>query len=257
VTLQGEDSEIQLGEGTNLLFRDGGNDKSFTIFAADTGFEIEIQIKKNSRIEAYNFTIDISGAEEAEAQFEENFCLILHGNLTIIMNTNSNEGGDVQFKKFVASDPNKCSDGSPNIDVTGLIMVTVGGEDSEIQIEEFNDIMAGGSITLTGNGLGSQVQTKKEVILQSLNGNITLEAPDTGGEVQAEENSIFEALSGNITLEVGTDGKLEVKKGSDFDAGGNITISPGAGSECKIEAVITGKWTGVIDTGSCELAPSI
>ena len=61
VTLAGEDSELNLAEGTNLLFfcdgacvADGGiaGFKDFTITAAGAGFEIEVQVKKNSFIEA-------------------------------------------------------------------------------------------------------------------------------------------------------------------------------------------------------------
>ena len=157
------------------------------------------------------------------------------------MNTGSNEGGDVQFKKV--SDPavfagTPC-EGGPNIDVVGNISLTVGGGDSEIQIEESNCISAGGNITMKGDGEKSQVQTKKGVTLVA-GGNITLEATDPFSEVQAEESNTFIA-DGNITLEVGANGKLEVKKDCLFNAdadiagGGVVSILHGADTSCKVE----------------------
>ena len=128
------------------------------------------------------------------------------------MNTGSDEGGDVQFKKVTSAtafDGTPCA--SPNINVGGDITITVGGGDSEIQIEESNWISAGGDITVTGNGEKSQVQSKTEVTLVA-GGNITLEATGDFSEVQAEDSNTFIA-DGNITLEVGAGGKLEVKKG--------------------------------------------
>ncbi len=221
VTLSGEDSELNLAEGTDLLFQDGGGaHKDFTIVAAGAGFEIEVQVKKNSTIEAGNFTIDISGAEEAEAQFEENFTLILYGDLTLSMSTGTDEGGDVQFKKFA------------DISVEGDITLDVSGEDSEIQVEEESTFVAGGSITLTGDGLGSQVQTKKNVTFAA-GVNISLTAPGSKSEVQCEENNDFDA-GGHILLSAGVAGKMEVKKFTDLDAGGDIDVL--SGGECKIEA---------------------
>ena len=224
VTLEGEDSELNLAEFTDLAFcasvdGDGeceGTFYDFIILAAAPGFEIEVQVKKNCSIEAQNLTIMIAGAEEAEAQFEEDFCLVLQGDLTLSMNTGSNEGGDVQFKKV--SDPEVFAGtpcyGGPNIDVVGNISLTVGGGDSEIQIEESNWKSAGG--------------------------NITLEATDPFSEVQAEESNTFIA-DGNITLEVGANGKLEVKKDYFFNAdadifgGGVVSILHGADTFCKVE----------------------
>ena len=122
---------------------------------------------------------------------------------------------------------------------TGQIIVdctvTLKGEDSEIQIEEFNHLEAGGDILVTGDGDKSQVQSKKEVTLVA-GGNITLSASftDTNGEVQAEDDNTFTA-GGNITLRTGPNSKLEVKKGYVFTAGGIISILPGAGSSCKVE----------------------
>ena len=115
VTLEGDDSELQLGEGTNLLFCDDvdvmtgicvGDFMPFTIEGDGPGFEIEFQIKKNSLIEAGDFKVHIgandsfAGVEEGEAQFEENICLRVHGEFEMLMGTASDEGGDVQFKKF-------------------------------------------------------------------------------------------------------------------------------------------------------------
>ena len=179
VTLEGEDSELNLAEGTDLLFAtcaalcagicdaaciagNVGDYKSFTIetdIAGDAGFEIEIQVKKNSIIEAEDVNFTITGAEEAEAQFEENFCLRAHGSLNLSMSLTSDEGGDVQFKKFdlasaVAARPAgfraqvftdaECG-ASPNIKVNGDILLSVGDPtpgvvqgDAEIQIEENN-----------------------------------------------------------------------------------------------------------------------
>lgn len=257
VTL-GNDSELNLAEGTDLLFQaaGGGAYKNFTIITGGSGSEIEVQVKKNSRIVANNFIITISGAEEAEAQFEENFCLVLHGNLSLTMNTGTDEGGDVQFKKFDNSSSDKLCDGGAgqfNIDVAGNITLTVGGGDSEIQIEESNHIRAGGNITVTGNGEKSQVQTKKNVTLDA-GGNITLKATGDTSEVQAEENNDFDA-GGNILVKTGTNGKLEVKIDSDFDAGAGktIKIEIGTGTDCKIEADTSG-WTptaGVSIAASC------
>ena len=252
VTLGGEDSELNLAENTNLLFQctdaavaaldidavapescadlgevASGDYTNFTILAGGAGFEIEVQVKKNSTIEAQDFTITVTGAEEAEAQFEEDFTLILHGNLTISMNTGTDEGGDVQFKKV--SLPKAIP--SPNIDVAGDISITVGGGDSEIQIEEDNYLRAD-DISLTGNGLGSQVQTKKNVTLEATAGSVSLTAPGSGGEVQAEDNNDFDA-TGSITVASGAGGKTEVKKGSVFTA--PATVTTGAGGVCKVE----------------------
>ena len=214
---------MNLAEGTDLLFQaaGGGAFKSFTIMAGGAGFEIEVQVKKNSSIEAQNFTIMIVGAEEAEAQFEENFCLRLHGNLHISMNTGTDEGGDVQFKKV---DPLTVACGLPNINVDRNITLSVGGGDSEIQIEEDNHLKAGGDISLMGNGLGSQVQTKKNVTLEAgtdATDDITLTAPDGGGEAQVEENNKFDA-GGDI--EIFSDSKTEIKKSTDLDAGDEIDV---------------------------------
>ena len=306
VTLSGEDSELNLAEGTDLLFFCAAGDacetganpagfKNFTITAAGAGSEIEIQVKKNSIIEAENFTCDIDGAEEAEAQFEENFCLRLHGSLNLSMSLTSDEGGDVQFKKFdslsvvrpagfrvVGGVPGTVfTDGacgaSPNIRVDGDILLSVGDPapppglvqgDAEIQIEEGNHLEAGGDILINGYGLKSQLQSKKDVTLHALGGfmdadglrpgDITLSALGDFSEVQAEENNTYTAgvAAGSILLATGIDGKLEVKKGSVFTAGGGITISPGAGTSCKIEAS-TGAWspTPPTVTGDCDVAP--
>ena len=249
VTLAGEDSELNLAEFTDLAFCDSVDEDGvcvgpfydFIILAAAPGFEIEIQVKKNSIIQANNFTVTIGlplGAEEAEAQFEEDFCLVLQGNLTLSMNTGTDEGGDVQFKKITVLDP-LAPCGLPNIDMDGNITLSVGGADSEIQIEESNYIRAGGNITVTGDGEKSQVQSKKEVTLVA-GGNITLEATGDTSEVQAEDANIFIA-DGDITLEVGENGKLEVKKDSVFTAnadgvgGGAISILHDAGTSCKVE----------------------
>ena len=246
VTL-GNDSELNLAEGTDLAFCttvDGngvcnGTFRDFTIMGGAAGFETEIQVKKNSIIQAGNFMITISGAEEAEAQFEEDFCLVLAGNLSITMNTGSDEGGDIQFKKVnpggLAGTP--CA--SPNIDVAGNITLTVSGADSEIQIEEDNDILAGGSITLTGNGEGSQVQTKKNVTLDATGGSISLTAPAFKGEVQVEENNDFDATV-SITISsglVGGEGKTEVKKFSVFTAP-TKTVTVDAAGTCKVEDAV-------------------
>ena len=259
----GNDSELQLGEGTNLLFLRGDALKDFTIEGGEAGFEIEVQVKKNSRIVAKNFKIDIDGAEEAEAQFEENFCLKLSGDLTLIMNTGEDEGGDVQFKKFdvfspdelcgitESSDPGGGIPDIPNIDVRGTIMISVGGEDdSEIQIEEFNFIKARGAITITGNGKGSQVQTKKGVTLLSDMGLITLSAPGKGAEVQVEERNLLDAF-GAITLSagsVGGGGKLNVKVGTVLDGDSIFLIGD---AECKIEAAVN-DWTPPTHPASCD-----
>ena len=73
----GDDSELQLGEDTYLSF-----EGDFTICSGnpddgcvDGDGEIELQIKKNSLIEADNFIIELIG-EEASAQIEESFCLL-------------------------------------------------------------------------------------------------------------------------------------------------------------------------------------
>ena len=205
VVLSGDDSELNLAEGTDLLFQaaGGGAYTNFTVTGNGAGSEIELQVKKDSIIEAHNLTINVVGVEEAEAQFEENFCLRLHGDLMLTMNTGTDEGGDVQFKKFeedkvdvIFNDgTTACGD---NINVDGDITLMVGGKDSEIQIEEDNHLKAGGSIKLTGKGEGSQVQTKKGVMLTA-GDDITLEAPDFKGEVQAEESNDF-AAGDNILI---------------------------------------------------------
>ena len=253
VTLAGEDSELNLAEFTDLAFCDSVDEDGvcvgpfydFIILAAAPGFEIEIQVKKNSIIQANNFTVTIGlppGAEEAEAQFEEDFCLVLHGNLSLTMNTGTDGGGDVQLKKFDDLSSDKLCDGGAgqfNIDVAGNITLSVGGGDSEIQIEESNHIRAGGNISVSGAGVKSQVQTKKNVTLDA-GGNITLEATDPFSEVQAEDSNTFIA-NGSITLEVGANGKLEVKKDYFFNAdadnagGGAISILHDAGTSCKVE----------------------
>ncbi len=66
VTLAGDDSELNLAEGTDLLFQDaGGAYKDFTINGPTAAaFEIEVQVKKNSSIEANDFNVTVSGAEE-------------------------------------------------------------------------------------------------------------------------------------------------------------------------------------------------
>lgn len=296
----GNDSELNLAEGTNLLFCANGVESAgsplpatcpggvYTNFEVDgTGamFEIELQVKKNSIIEAEDFKVEITGAEEAEAQLEETLCMRLHGELEISMNTGGDEGGDVQFKKFelekavfqpghpAAGDPVVFSDDtlcgtSPNILVDDDVTLSVGGGDSEIQIEEFNHIKAtNGFISLTGTGLGSQVQTKLEVTLEAggmIGGpapyttvGILLSSLSAGGEVQAEVDNLF-TTDHDITLETGTDGKLEVKIESVFTAdGGDIDILPGAGTNCKIEAEISGVWSpdagpGLVTAG-CDL----
>ena len=67
VTLEGEDSELNLAEFTDLAFCDSvdgdgeceGTFYDFIILAAAPGFEIEIQAKKNSIIQANNLTVTI------------------------------------------------------------------------------------------------------------------------------------------------------------------------------------------------------
>ena len=137
---------------------------------------------------------------------EENFCLTLTRNLHLSMGTSSDEGGDIQFKKWDPVTETLCS-GEPNIDVTGNITLAVSGDDSEIQIEEFNDIFAGGFFSVIGLGDGSQVQTKKEVKIEAAGAipgglfadvGILLTAPDDKGEVQVEEDNDLDATGGDI-----------------------------------------------------------
>ncbi len=284
VELGGEDSELNLAEGTDLLFFDDPDYKDFTITAAGSGFEIEIQVKKNSIIEAQNFTATIDGAEEAEAQFEDNFCLRLYGDLLLSMSLEGDEGGDVQFKQFdldsvVRPEPFRAHEftdgtdcgGSPNINVDGDITLSVGDPlnevagDAEIQIEVGNHLKAGGDISIEGHGEKIQLQTKKNVTLEAgtdADDDITLSALGDFSEVQAEENNKYTA-GGDILLETGEAGKLEVKKLSDFDAGagaGTITIDPGTGTFCIIESFDgiadgTDLWSagGAITTTGCLL----
>ena len=157
---------------------------------------------------------------------------------------------------------------SPNILVDGDIDISAGGDDdSELQFEEGLDMKAGGDITLTGNGKGSQVQTKRDVILTAgspagaggeppaVTGNITVTAPDVDGEVQAEDDNIWTAHGmGNITLQAGDSGagdfgKLNVKTGTVLDAGGG-TLTLESGGECKIET-IQANLISTAEAGSC------
>ena len=130
-----------------------------------------------------------------------------------------------------------------------------------------NYVRAGTDITVVGdNGDKSQIQAKKEVTLVAVAGNILLSSSfgdgDQFGEVQAEENNTFTA-GNDITLRTGINGaKLEVKKFSVFDAGGNISILPGAGTFCRIESATgpptpgTDLWSdfdNVFTTPSCLL----
>ena len=83
VSLLGEDSELNLAEDTDLLFQctdaaviaaglgascaiigEPVGFKNFTITVAGGSFEIELQVKKNSTIEAKDFTMMVVGAEE-------------------------------------------------------------------------------------------------------------------------------------------------------------------------------------------------
>ena len=158
--------------------------------------------------------------------------------------------------------------GSPNILVDGDIELSVSGPtggDAEIQIEAGNHLEAGRDIILKGLGEKSQIQTKKDVTLVAVR-DIILSAPGSKSEVQAEDDNTYTA-GRDILLETGTDGKLEVKKGSDFDAGtaepGDIDIIPGAGTDCKIEAPpspLTPTWSasgGSITFAGCDAPPLI
>ena len=269
VTL-GADSQLQLGEDTDLLFDDSGDFKDFTITGVVGAAEVAVQVKKNSTIEAEDLTITVTGDLKAEVKFGENFCLRLHSNGTtgdlMIAATSSGHGGDVQFKKFESStvkfkgEATECG-ASPNIKVDGSIVITVTGGDSDFQIEEDNDVMAGGSITLTATSANSKLQTKKSVMLTADGPNvgpgddgtmhdITLSAASSGGEVQVEENNDFLA-DDDITVSSGAAGKTEVKNSNTVFLAGGITTVSSVG-DCKIES--TAGWSDTSPAGSCTIA---
>ena len=189
---------MNLGEAMDLLFCGSGDVdprectdgdyKNFKVFSDVAGFEVEVQVQKFITIEARNFELDITGPEEAEAQFEDNLCLRLHtdppgsgGNLIFTLSTDSDEGGELQFKKFEHgkfdvvefTDATECGD-SPNMIVDGSVTMTVAGlDDGSIQIEEGISILAGGDIIMTGLGGGSQIQIKKDVVLEITDPDLT------------------------------------------------------------------------------------
>ena len=243
-------SELQLGDGTDLLFFCEDDDpcdtaenpdgfKYFAIigFGSGSDSEIQIEIKKNSVFEASNLTVMVA-ADGTDLQIEENLCLRLHGHL-MLSNLGGDEG-DLWFKKFEADKvfveftDRECPapEASPNIIVDGDIEIEVGEKDGLIQIEEFNEMEAGGSITLTGNA--GQIQMKKEIVLTagSSTGNIKLSAAGDKGEVHIGDDNDYDA-TGDITVEAGPGGKTEIKKESVFLAGGDITVT--SGGDCKVE----------------------
>ena len=120
-----------------------------------------------------------------------------------------------QIKKV---DPLTVACGLPNINVDGNIILSVGGGDSEIQIEEDNHLKA-------------------------------------GGEAQVEENNKFDA-GGDI--EIFSDSKTEIKKFTDLDAGDEIDVESNGFCKIEAVIIgewTAG--AGGIDTHACELAPSI